>query len=819
VVGIVVVSHSASVAEGVVELARQMGGEELRLEAAGGLEDGSLGTDVERIRAAIERAMSPDGVLVLMDLGSALMSTEMAIELLEPAERVEMSEAPIVEGTVAAAVAARAGATIEEVRAEASRAIAMKEAPLGVKRAEADDPSDAEGRLTARIPVLNAIGLHARPAALVAELAGRFDVDLRLAKEGGERQVDARSLTGLMGLLARKGDVLVASATGPQASEALDAMKRLANEGFGEEVEPRSAVPVPAAAPEGPVAAPARGALLRGIAGSPGIALGPARLRQAQPEPSPQRASKGLEAESRRLESAIQTAREEIERDRDEVARRSGAADAAIFNAHLALLEDEALLSAARSGIESGEAAETAWSNATRRTADSWRKLDDELMRERAADVDDVGTRVVAAITGRESGPAVQHAGVFVVDELSPAEVARIDVRRVRGIAAARGSATAHGAILARALGIPAAVGLGAQILAVADGTELLLDGAAGTVLVEPEEDIARQARRTHQHDVARREEARRHAAEPAVTRDGVRIEVSANLGGAGGAAEAVALGADGVGLLRTEFLFLDRPEIPSEDEQTEAIAEIARALEGRPLIVRTLDAGADKPLPALPMPAEHNPFLGCRGIRLSLEHPELLETQLRAVLRVAAEHPVKVMFPMVATVAEVEAARSALARARSATGIDAALEVGIMIEVPSAALQARQLAARVDFFSIGTNDLTQYTMAAERGNERVGDLLGGPQPAVLRLVREAVEGASSAGRWVGVCGELAGDPAAAVLMVGLGVRELSMAPPLVAEVKQALRSVTLADAAAAAKRALSASDAAEAWRCAADLI
>jgi phosphocarrier protein FPr len=294
---------------------------------------------------------------------------------------------------------------------------------------------------------------------------------------------------------------------------------------------------------------------------------------------------------------------------------------------------------------------------------------------------------------------------------------------------------------------------------------------------------------------------------------------VAANLGSADEAASAVELGADGVGLLRTEFLFLDRPRIPDEEEQVETLTQIARALHGRPLIVRTLDVGADKPLPAVPMAAEQNPFLGQRGIRLSLEHPELLAVQLRAVLRVAAEHPLKVMFPMVATGAELEAALAAVASAREATGVDAPLEVGIMVEVPSAALQAAQLAASADFFSLGTNDLTQYTMAAERGNEHVGSLLSGPQPAVLRLVRATVEGAQAHGRWVGVCGELAGDPAAAVLLAGLGVRELSMAPPLVPEVKEALRSVALSDAADAARRALDARDSADARRCGADLI
>jgi phosphoenolpyruvate-protein phosphotransferase/dihydroxyacetone kinase phosphotransfer subunit len=833
VVGIVVVSHSASLAEGVVELAGQMSGDEVALEAAGGLEDGTIGTDVERVRAAIERAMSPDGVLVLMDLGSALMSAEMAVELLEVEGRVELSEAPFVEGAVAAAVAARGGASLDDVRAEARRAIGMKEAHLGVERPEpvgavppAEDSTPGAGPQV-RIPVLNEIGLHARPAALVAELAGRFDADLQLAKRGGAGPVSARSLTGLMTLVARKGDELVATASGPQAEQALTALEELAAGGFGEGIGATAAAPVARPEPRPGLAVrrldaatePEPGEVLRGIAASAGVAIGRVRRFVEQLEAPAERASEGPEVERRRLESARSAARSAIERDRDQVASRSSAADAAIFTAHLALLDDDALVQAARARIESGATAEAAWYAASEGTASAWRALDDELLRERAADVEDVGRRVLAALAGRASHGGLDAEGVLVVDELTPADAAAVDPQLVHGIAAARGTATAHAAILARALGIPAVVGLGPSVLAIGEGALVLLDGDAGTVLVAPSEEAVERARRERELAAARRATARQHAREPAVTPDGVTIEVSANLGGAGGAAAAVELGADGVGLLRTEFLFLDRQEIPGEEEQAETIAEIARTLGGRPLIVRTLDVGADKPLPALPMASEQNPFLGMRGIRLSLEHPELLRTQLRAVLRVAASHPVKVMFPMVATLAELDAALSAVRQARADTGIDAALETGIMVEVPSAALRAAQLAARADFFSIGTNDLTQYTMAAERGNELVGDLLSGPQPAVLRLIRDTVAGAEAHGRWVGVCGELAGDPAAALLLVGVGVRELSMAPPLIPEVKQALRSITIADAEAAALRALDARDAAEARQCAADLL
>jgi multiphosphoryl transfer protein len=840
VVGLVIVSHSAELAAGVVELAHEMGGGDVRIEAAGGLDDGSVGTDAARVQAAIERAVSADGVLVLMDLGSALMSAEMATELLEGDDRVVLSGAPLVEGAVAAAAVARGGASLEEVAAEARGALAMKISQLGAEEPGAEEPPAADApaqtavaEVETRVRVVNEIGLHARPAALVVELASRFDADLRLAKAGRPGQVSARSLTGLMTLGARLGDELVASASGPEANEALTALEALAREGFGEGVAagpapaPPSAAPAPpSAAPASPAPAaedtsapPAPGTVLTGIAASAGVAVAPARHLEPGMEVPPERESEGVDAESDRLERGRADARAAIERDRESLVARGAAPEAAIFSAHLALLDDEALLEPARAAIHRGAPAEHAWLAATEDAASSYRALEEPLLRERAADVEDVGRRVVAAIVGdgRPSGPSEE--GIVIAAELTPADAAALDSSLVRGIATARGTPTAHAAILARALGIPAVVGLGGTVLAVPATTPLLLDGDQGSVHVGPSEELVRSAQQRAERAATRQAAAVQHALEPAVTRDGTRIEVVANLDEPTDATTAVELGAEGVGLLRTEFLFLEHPTLPSEQEQAERLAEIAGALGGRPLIVRTLDVGADKPLPALPMDPEDNPFLGLRGIRLSLERPELLATQLRAVLRVAADHPLKVMFPMVATLAELRAALAILDEARVQTGVDAPLETGIMVEIPAAALLSRRLGRDVDFFSIGTNDLTQYTMAAERGNERVAALLAGPHPSVLRLVRETVRGAEASGRWVGVCGELAGDPPAAVLFAGLGARELSMSPRLVPEVKAALRSVSLAEASEVAERALAAENADEARRLAAALL
>jgi phosphocarrier protein FPr len=863
VVGIVIVSHSARLAEGVVELAREMGGPDVALEPAGGLDEpeGGLGTDAERVMAAVERARSDDGVLVLMDLGSALMSAEMAVEMLggEDGGRVLLSEAPLVEGAVAAAAAARGGASLDDVAAEARGALRAKAAHLGEEEGDAagaggeaaPEPPDEGPSL--RLTVANRLGLHARPAARFVGAATRFDAEVTVRNETtGRGPASGRSLTGLATLGVRQGHDIEVRASGPEAQAALDAIAALAEENFGDEdgggpaaepaarragaerwaaepavgtegratepaagTEPRAgrAAPVgePGAAAQ-PASAPKPGERLAGLRVAGGIAAGPARHLQA-PDPDTEAADAPAgapEEEWRRLDEARAATRADLERAGARVAEQAGAQEAAIFEAHRLLLDDDALLGPARRAIhDDGSSAPAAWRAAVEDAANAFAALDDAVLRERAADVRDVGRRVLAHLAGEGSAPAIAEPGILVAGELTPGETAALDRALVRGIATATGSATSHAAILARALGIPAVVGLGPAILAVAEGAALVLDGDQGAVIVEPDAEVAETYERRREAARARREAARERAGEPAVTRDGRRIEVAANLGSPAEAAGAVAQGADGVGLLRTEFLFLDRATLPGEDEQAEALKEIATALDGRPLIVRTLDVGADKPLPSVPQPPEANPFLGRRGIRLGLAEPDLLRVQLRAVLRVAAEHPLKVMFPMVATLGEVRAARALLDEERERLGIDPPLEVGIMVEVPSVAVQAERFAREVDFFSIGTNDLAQYALAAERGNAALAALTDGPVPALLALVRDVVRGATAHGRWVGVCGELAGDPDAAVLLVGLGVTELSMAAGLVPEVKEVVRGLDAGEAARLAAAAVDLDDAA----------
>ena len=822
-VGIVLVSHSAKLADGVSELAREMGGADIRLEPAGGLDlpDHPIGTDAVLVQKAIERAWSPDGVLVLMDLGSAVLSAEMALEMLpeERRSRVLLCEAPMIEGAVAAAVAARLGRTLDEVADEARGGLMPKASHLGLP-AQAPAEAAAEARATAeearevagpearaRLAVENPLGLHARPAARLVQTAARFDADVRVTNvTAGRGPASARSLNAVATLGVLQGHEIDVVARGTQAAEAVQAIRALAAAGFGDPI----AEAAEAAAAEPIRAGPAVEGALAGLPASPGTAVGPVRHFRPPEIEVPQEPVAGPAQEWAALEAAIREAAAEIRATRASVAARAGEQSAAIFDAHLLFLEDEELLSPTRAAVlDRVEGAGRAWKATIERAAAAWRALDDPYLRARAADLEAVGRQVLVHLVHAEGArPALGGPGVLVATDLTPADTAGLDPGVVAGIATALGGPTSHSAVLARSLGIPAVVGLGPAVLEIEEGTTVVVDGESGTLLPDPTPmKIAEAAARA---DSFRASEAaaRAEASEPAVTRDGTRIEVLANVGKPEDVPAAIAAGAGGVGLLRTEFLFLGREAMPDDREQEAAYRAVAEALGGRPMILRTLDVGGDKPLPYLPMPAEANPFLGVRGLRLGLARPDVLRTQLRAALRAAADHPIRVMFPMVSTIEELRAATSLLDEARrevSAAGgrLPDRLEIGVMIEVPSAALTAGAFAREADFFSIGTNDLTQYAMAAERGNERVAGLSDALHPAVLRLIRLTVEAAEPFGRTVGVCGELAADPAAVPILIGLGVRELSASPPAVPRVKRVVRQVDLVSARRMAEEAL----------------
>jgi phosphoenolpyruvate-protein phosphotransferase len=540
---------------------------------------------------------------------------------------------------------------------------------------------------------------------------------------------------------------------------------------------------------------------LKGIAAAPGQAFAPAwRWKEARLD-SPSVGPTG-QLGAHELERAIEHVRARLTVTTARLHAGGASAEAGILEAQALMLEDPALLEGARALVIKGTAADVAVAETMAPFAAMLRESPDPVFQARAADVDDVVDQIRRALLGLNDVPEMPtQPSIVVARDLAPSQTAGLDRALVVGFATEQGTATAHTAILARALGLPAVVGIPGLVDAVADGQALLLDGDEGTVLVDPPADAI-------PHLGGGGPAALAVDAEPAVTRDGRRVEVGSNAANLEDAQRAAAAGADGIGLLRSEFLFLGSDQLPTEDEQVAMLEAVTAAMGPRPVILRTLDVGADKPLPALPQPPEANPALGVRGLRLQLlRRPDLLRDQLRAALRVAAKHPLRLMFPMVSTLEEVRQAKAILAEAakdvNAATANGPRMPVGIMVEVPAAAIGADWLAREVDFFSIGTNDLTQYLFAADRTNPDLGPLADSLHPALLRMIDEVVKAAHRHRRWVGVCGEMASDLWAVALLVGLGVDELSVHPPMVARIKAAVRQLNAAECAKVAAAAL----------------
>jgi phosphocarrier protein FPr len=538
--------------------------------------------------------------------------------------------------------------------------------------------------------------------------------------------------------------------------------------------------------------------VIQAIAAAPGIAIGPAHIQVLQAIDYPLRGESAA-IERDRLKQAL----EDVRRDIGGLIERSKAkAIREIFVTHQEMLDDPELTDEVDTRLKQGESAEAAWMSVIEAAARQQEALQDALLAERAADLRDIGRRVLATLCGIETPSEPEQPYILVMDEVGPSDVARLDPTRVAGILTARGGATAHSAIVARALGIPALVGAGPAVLLLAPGTPLLIDGQRGRLHVDA--DSATLQRATEERDT--REQRLKVAAEqrhqPAVTRDGHAVEVFANIGESAGVTGAVEQGAEGIGLLRTELIFMTHPQAPDEATQEVEYRRVLDGLAGRPLVVRTLDVGGDKPLPYWPIAKEENPFLGVRGIRLTLQRPHIMEAQLRALLRAADNRPLRIMFPMVGSVDEWRQARDMTERLRLEIPV-ADLQLGIMIEVPSAALLAPVLAKEVDFFSVGTNDLTQYTLAIDRGHPTLSAQADGLHPAVLQLIDITVRAAHAHGKWVGVCGELAADPLAVPVLVGLGVDELSVSGRSIPEVKARIRELSLSQTKTLAQAAL----------------
>ncbi len=801
-VGLVLVSHSKSLAQALKEMLLRFYDDTLPVAvAAGSGDDGKdLGTNATAIIAAIEEVCGEDGALVLLDLGSAVLSAELALDLLDDAlrSRVVLCSAPLVEGAIAAGAQIKIGASLSAVRAEAENALQQKVFHLGTDASSESQsvsvPAEErvpDAQITVRIEAEH--GLHARPAMRIVQTVARFesDVQIRNLRTDGP-SASARSLVAINCLEARQGDTVQITASGRDAVEAMAALQALHAENFG---DPPAAQASDSSQRTRAVALDSDN-VLRGEPLSAGVAIGPlcfaARESLNLPEAS---GAIDTKLEVAKLQNALSAVRQRLDESIALWKERSGDEDAGIMEAHRMLIDDSSLGDRAIGFIrEEGLSSERAWQLASEKTVDAYRSLSDATLRERGRDIEDLSLQVFAELGFNAPLKIDLPAApcVLAVPALLPSDVAHLDFKRIRGVIAESMGQTSHAAILLRSAGVPAVDGIASAKLRSVK-VSVGLDGDAGEVWLDPTADQSRR--------FEGRENPKRASSYPLLyTKDGRRIEIAANVASASDGEAAANAGAEAIGLLRTEFLFLDRSEAPDEEEQTRSLLEIlAKFLPALPVTIRTLDIGGDKPAPYLPMPVEANPFLGVRGIRLTLRRRDLFLAHLRTILRSTNGRPCRVMFPMVTDPSEIRRAREILQQAHEqlvAEGMPHAwpVEVGMMVEVPAAAINARAFVGEVDFFSIGTNDLTQYTLAAERGHSQLREFSSALHPAVLRLISLVATTAKRYGKWAGICGEAAGDPQAARVFVGLGITELSMGASSIEGVRSTLQDSSYED-------------------------
>lgn len=657
--------------------------------------------------------------------------------------------------------------------------------------------------------IQNKTGLHARPAANFVALAKRFQADIKVRH--GDSVANGKSLLSLLQLGVEHGMSIRVSAQGPDAMSALTALKTEVASGLGDEPEEQGAPALASGTDAQQGWTPqSTGQTINGIAAAGGLAVGPVRQFTQHTITFTDHAGDPMD-EGTVLQNALDAAQGELERLHEEVKARLGSGRAAIFQVHAEFLNDASLIMQTVKLIYEGHSAAWSWQQVINERVSQIQKLDDPVLAGRAVDLSDVGQRVLRHMLGATEvqQTTLNEPAILIAEDLTPSDTATLDIDTILGLCTVRGGPTSHTAILARGLGLPAIVGAGEAVLAIADGTAGILDGNSGKLYLKPGDADILAARDLQQQQQRQQDAARATRFAPATTTDGYRVEVAANINRAAEAPKAIEEGADGVGLMRTEFLFLARDTAPTEDEQFEAYRGMAQALEGRPLIIRTLDIGGDKEVPYLNIPREDNAFLGIRGIRLCLVRPDLFIPQLRAIYRAASYGKIHIMLPMIATLEEVEQARAIAERVRQELNAPS-VPLGIMIEVPSAVLMAEHLAQEVDFFSIGTNDLTQYTLAMDRLHPQLARQADALHPAVLRMIERTVQAARKAGKWVGVCGGIAGDPRGAAILTGLGVAELSVSVPNIAEIKAHIRSHSLDEMQQMAQQALQCRTAAE---------
>jgi phosphoenolpyruvate-protein phosphotransferase len=630
-------------------------------------------------------------------------------------------------------------------------------------------------------------GIHARPAALLAASVKHLNADITIV--AGSRKANARSPVALMSLGVRKDDLIAIQAIGPDADAAVAALER----SIGGTPQPSVQ-----STPKALAASPSEKAL-KGVVASRGLAVG-AAFQFVRAVIDVTEVGAGITHES----TALTRAREAVRADLQRSVEAGHSAASEVAQAHLELLDDPELIGGAQGLIESGKSAGFAWRSVLRVGIEALRALSDPRMAERADDLFDLESRVLCELSGnRAAGPVLPPESILIANELLPSQLVALDGARLAGICLASGGPTSHVAIIAAAMDIPTLVATGPGALGVPTGTPVVLDAEAGWLYLEPPRMHLELARSQLAERRARRAAEQESAQRECRTADGVRIDVFANVGSVAEAHAAVRNGGEGCGLLRTEFLFLERTSPPGEAEQLDQYQQIARALDGRPLAIRTLDIGGDKPIPYLPLPHEENPALGLRGVRTSLWRPDLLRVQLRAILQVRPLGQARILLPMITDPGEIRAVRLMLDDLRGELGHRETIGLGAMIETPASALMADKIAREADFLSVGTNDLTQYTLAMDRGHSELAPRLDALHPAVLRLIAKTVEAARVHGRTVAVCGGLASDPVAVPILIGLGVHELSMVPAVIPQLKALIATLSVDECTALATHAL----------------
>jgi len=800
-VGLVIVSHSRALGNAVVDFIKQTNDKDIPVVAAGGVGEQNelLGTDAHDIMDAINAVYSKDGVLVLMDLGSAILSTELAIDFLEEDKQndVRICSAPIVEGAVVAAVQIAIGSSLNDVASEALEGLITKQEHLdethnAALKFDKESLNNTKADTLQRVfTIRNALGLHARPAMKLVQLIGKYDASAEVSNiSKGRGPVEGRSLNKLSSLNVHKDDQLLFEVSGKDGDRLLNAIEIIVQDNFGEPMIPTATVPVQRKRPDGAV----------GV--SDGIAIGKAFHLKKKEFKIEKREIIDVAAEKEKLREAVRLVDGEISQRINNLSTRVSDDEIEIFEAHKVLLTDPELYDDTLKDIGKDKiSAEYAWNSNIQKVKDQYTSLDNEYLQLRGNDVQDVGTQVTAALLGQSplNSTDFQDVGsdeqlILVAEDLTPSETAMLDFHRVKGIVIKYGGPTSHTAILSRAMGIPAVCGY-SSVNNITNGELLIMNGSNGEINTKPsEQDIDRATKQIAQWQ-EHLDALRKKSIMPAVTVDGFTFNINANISSGKEALSALNSGAEGIGLLRTEFMFLNKQSAPSEDEQYEELVNIGEVMKGKPVVVRTLDIGGDKMIPYISMNKEDNPFLGVRGIRLYEKNTELMTIHFSAILRAALDYDFRIMFPMIAEANEFIRISKTIADLhyqleKKKIKHKWPIPMGAMIETPSAVVMAEVLARHADFFSIGSNDLTQYIMAAERGNSSLINFSDPLNPAVLRSIHMAIQEAHKNGIEISVCGEIGSDPHGIAVLIGMGIDKISLNSGKIPEIKALIRKL-----------------------------